>query len=103
MIALLIVGGLLAYLAFALLVAIAVHRRTEGILLPLAILAILLVLPIHELVFGFFEFKKFDAAHPGTAAPRNPLYVDGFLVEGRSAQSPTEALQTDSDSGRFQF
>jgi hypothetical protein len=103
MIALLIVGSVLAYFGFAVFIAIAVHRRTDQILLPLLLLALLLVLPIHELVFGIFEFKKFAAAHPGTAIPRAPLYVDGFLVEGRSAGTPSDAFDIDSIQGRYTF
>jgi hypothetical protein len=101
MIAALLVGALLAYFGFALSIAIFVHRQTDQLLIPIFLFAVMMVLPVHEFVFGFSEFEKIDATHPGTPVPRAPIYVDGFLVEGRTANSPSEALRT--DQGNYLF
>lgn len=92
----------LIYITILVFISYGVYGLTKLKSLAVMVFLLLAVAPVHEGLFGYPEFKRFDREHPGVECSAEVM-SEGILVEGRRAYTPREARHADDLAGRFQF
>jgi hypothetical protein len=90
MVFLILISAVAIYVAIAVLVSFGLYKLTQQKLLAALLLLVLLVAPVHEVVFGYPEFMEFEQLHRGIECTE-VREAEEILVEGRRASSPRSA------------